>query len=273
MLRTLGIVQASVGSPAALRKLRRSLGGQSVLGWVVRRVTDAARVDGVIVLVGDSDDHRAILHLVPLDVPIFACPAGDPTERFLRALEKYPAESVVRVQADNFFVDPTLIDRLVCAAESEPCRDAGGAARRGRKARPLGAADSAPRYDYASYASRDGTPAILSSVGIYAEWFRVESLRRAARVVRDPMDRQLVTRPLYADRERFRPLFLQAPEEIDRDDVRLLVEAEEDWDHAETIVEALGPERLEWQRIARLLDHHPELRRRMAALNQTCRAG
>jgi len=49
---------------------------------------------------------------------------------------------------------------------------------------------------------------------------------------------------------------------------------------------AYGPQRIDpadkaqlaespvrWQRIARLLDHHPELRRRMAALNQTCRAG
>lgn len=249
MLRTLGIVQASAGSTTALRKLRRSIGGQSVLGWVVRRVTDAARIDGVIVLVGDADDHRAILHLVPLDVPVFACQASDPTERFVRALEKFPAEAVVRVQADNLFVDPALIDRLVCAAESQP------------------------RCDYASYASRDGTPAILSSVGIYAEWFRAKSFRRAALAASDPADRQLVTRPLYANREQFRVLFLRAPEEIDREDVRLSVEAEEDWDHVETIFDALGPERLDWQRIARLLDHHPELRRRMAALNQTCRAG
>jgi spore coat polysaccharide biosynthesis protein SpsF (cytidylyltransferase family) len=47
-----------------------------------------------------------------------------------------------------------------------------------------------------------------------------------------------------------------------------MVDIEEDWDHAEAIYEALGPERLDWQRIARLLDHQPALRSRMAALNR-----
>jgi spore coat polysaccharide biosynthesis protein SpsF (cytidylyltransferase family) len=50
--------------------------------------------------------------------------------------------------------------------------------------------------------------------------------------------------------------------------VRLTIDLDEDWDHALAIYEALGPERLDWQRIARLLDHQPALRSRMAALNR-----
>ena len=46
------------------------------------------------------------------------------------------------------------------------------------------------------------------------------------------------------------------------------VDLDEDWDHALAIYEALGPEWLDWQRIARLLDHQPALRSRMAALNR-----
>jgi hypothetical protein len=34
------------------------------------------------------------------------------------------------------------------------------------------------------------------------------------------------------------------------------------------ILEALGPENLDYQGIANLLDEHPRLRERMAALNQ-----
>jgi len=53
----------------------------------------------------------------------------------------------------------------------------------------------------------------------------------------------------------------------------LTVDIEEDWDHALAIFEALGPEAMDWQRIAKLLDHQPDLRRRMAALNRACSKG
>ena len=69
-------------------------------------------------------------------------------------------------------------------------------------------------------------------------------------------------------RKNFKLRLLPAPAEIDRDDVRLTIDSDEDWDHALTIFEALGPESLDWQRIARLLSHQPALRSRMAALNR-----
>ena len=57
--------------------------------------------------------------------------------------------------------------------------------------------------------------------------------------------------------------------DIDRDDVRFRIDEEEDWEHTLEIYEAIGPEALNWQRIADLLNHQPALRRRMAALNRS----
>ncbi len=122
--------------------------------------------------------------------------------------------------------------------------------------------------DYAGYCSQDGHPATLSPVGVFAEWFRSSALRRAARSARHPDDRNEVTRYFYTHPEKFCLRLIPAPEEIDRGDVRLTIDDEEDWDHALEIFEALGPEALDWQRIAELLDHQPALRRRMAALNR-----
>ena len=42
----------------------------------------------------------------------------------------------------------------------------------------------------------------------------------------------------------------------------------EDWEHAEAIFDALGPESLDWQGIAGLLEQQPALRQRMALLNR-----
>ncbi len=244
MLKTLGIVQACYSSPRFRGMVNRRLGGQSLLGWVVRRVTDSALLDGVIVVAHDSAEQRSIAELVPLDVPVFVGTQPDALHRFAQALEEYPAEAVVRVRADNPFIDPGLIDRLVTTAESDSTSD------------------------YVSYCSRDGRPAILSPVGIYAEWFRGSVLHRAARSSRDSDDREHVTRYIYSRPEKFNVRLIPAPAEIDRDDIRLMVDMEEDWDHTLEIFDALGPESLDWQRIADLLDHQPALRRRMAALNR-----
>jgi spore coat polysaccharide biosynthesis protein SpsF len=244
MLSNLGIVQVCSHLPRIRVIAMRRFGGRSLLEWVVRRVTDAMRLDGVIVAVCEPDEGRAVNRLVPSDVPVCHGDGNDALDRFTRSLEEYPAEGVVRVRGDNLFVDPGLIDRLVTTAESHP------------------------GCDYVGYCSRDGRPAILSPVGVYAEWFRTSALRRANRLARDPLDRDQVTRYLYSHPEQFDVRLTPAPMEIDREDVRLTVDIEEDWDHALAIYEALGPERLDWQRIARLLDHQPALRSRMAALNR-----
>ena len=122
---------------------------------------------------------------------------------------------------------------------------------------------------YVTFCSRDGRPAILSPVHVYAaEWFRSSALRRDNRLDKDVADREHVTRFLYTQPEKFNIQLKPAPTEIDRDAVRLIVDIEEDWDHALAIYEALGPELLDWRQIANLLDHQPALRSRMAVLNR-----
>jgi spore coat polysaccharide biosynthesis protein SpsF len=244
MLKTLGVVQACFHSPRFRSNATRKLDGRSLFDWVIRRVTDAMRLDGIIVVASEAEGRESISRMVPRDVPIFFGEGGDALAHFTKALEQYPAECVVRILGDNLFIDPGLIDRLVTTAEAHP------------------------DCDYASYCSRDGRPAILSPASVYAEWFRASALRKAERAARNELDREHVTRYLYSHPEKFNLLLIPAPTEIDRDDVRLTIDIEEDWDHVLTIFDALGAERLDWQRIARLLDHQPALRNRMAALNR-----
>jgi len=172
-------------------------------------------VDGVIVVACETEDRATLNRLVPSDVPVFRGEGDDALARFCKALEQFPAEGVVRVRGDNLFIDPGLIDRLIQAAESHPS------------------------CDYVSYSSRDGRPAILSPVGVFAEWFRASALRKAERLAGDDLDREDVTRYIYSHPETFNLRLVPAPSEIDRDDVRLTVDIEEDWDHVLMMFEAL----------------------------------
>jgi hypothetical protein len=49
----------------------------------------------------------------------------------------------------------------------------------------------------------------------------------------------------------------------------LRIESADDWENIQQIVDALGDEQLDWERIAGLLAQQPDLRKRMAALNRT----
>lgn len=221
----------------------RRFGNHSLLEWVVRRVTDSLLLDQVVVLT-DSQQGELISRLAPPDVRVLVGASPDPLTRFAAAVKTCAADRAVRVPVASPFLDPTLIDRLVCTSVAQPTAD------------------------YIGYVASRGGPAVLARLGLFAEWCRAEAIFRADREAVCPEERNPPTRYLYSHPELFRLRLIPVPPQLDRDDLRLTVKVEEDWEHAHIIFEALGREALDWQRIAELLDHQPALRRRMAVLNQ-----
>lgn len=244
MMKTLGIVELNLEAAGSANALTRRLAGKPLIDWVVRRATESQQLDGVIVIVGKGTDVAQVAELVPPDVPVFAGSQEDVLSRYCEALDEYQAENVVRIRADNPFVDPVLIDQLVTRA------------------------DACSPIDYVSYCSSDGRPAILSPLGVFAEWITVDSLRRANQIAKNAADRQDATRFVYSHPEEFSLRLIPIPTSVELTDVRLQVDSDEDWENTEAIYEALGPERLDWQGITGFLKHQPGLRQRMAALNR-----
>ena len=169
MLETLGVVQLRVpehqATPPGSDLRFRRLAGQSVLEWIVRRVTDAQHLDGVIALTDDSAAHRDIVRAVPPDVPVLLSQAEDDLSRAVEAIEQFPCRSVVLLSVDTPFVDPALIDRLVITAQTHP------------------------ECDYIGYRQSDGRPSVMSQVGVFAEWCTSRALKTAHRKAETPADR------------------------------------------------------------------------------------
>ena len=243
MVQTLGIVEVGSLDGQKQPTVARKLGGKSLLEWVTRRVTDCQRLTRVVVLAADSPAHRALAALVPSDVPLFTSSAADSLARLAAAAAKYRAAAIVRIQATSPFVDPVLIDRLVSTA------------------------DEHPGCDYIGYCHGDGRPAIQSRLGVVAEWCSATALRRADEMARGAV-RAAGLRYLVSHPESFAVRLVPVPGPLDREDVRLAVHGNEDWEHAVAIYDALGPEDCDWRRIAGLLDRQPAMRERMAVLNR-----
>lgn len=249
MLRTLGIVEVApvdsrqaescldIGQLASTR-----FGGTTLLEWILRRVTDSQCLDGVITIL-ERRVAKQVAHIVPPDVPVLDTSEQNSLERILAAADRFPTRSIVRVGLRTPFIDPELIDRLVSAADNDP------------------------ECDYVTYHSTVGENSTVSQLGLVAEWCRVAALRRAWKTVKAIDDLDLSD--FVAENESFfRTRFLRLPDALDRDDIRLTLSDRTDLENVEAIYDALGPDHLDWQRIATLLDQQPAMRRQMASLNR-----
>ena len=245
MVTTLGIVEVlpaveglSLKSPLA-GIARRRFGGKTLLEWVVRRVGDSQQLSQIVVLCGDDPLSRSLAELAPSDVRSYVSGGKDPLARLADAAGEFRCDAVVPLSVSTPFVDPVILDRLVAvAAGEEGC-------------------------DYAGYCRCDGRPAAETRMGVFSEWCSAEAILRADRDAKRPEERQTATRHIFSHPERFVLRQLPAPAKLDRDDLCLAIQDEEDWEHVELILDALGPESLDWQYIMSLLDRHPDLGRSM----------
>jgi spore coat polysaccharide biosynthesis protein SpsF (cytidylyltransferase family) len=243
MSTTLGVVEVqpavdglSLKSPLA-GIARRRFGGKTLLEWVVRRLGDAQRVSKIVVAAGVDPLTRSLAELAPADVQPFFSEAEDPLGRLADVVRAFPCDGVVRLSVSTPFVDPILMDRLITVGlNGDGC-------------------------DYAGYRLSDGRPAVESKMGVFSEWCSAAGVLRADREARRPEDRKSPTCYLYSNPDKFAVQLLPAPAKLDRDDLCLAIQDEEDWEHVEIILDALGPESLDWQYIMALLDRHPDLGR------------
>jgi spore coat polysaccharide biosynthesis protein SpsF len=243
MLNTLGVIYVAPSATGQALQVGRQIAGKSLIHQTARRVTESMRLDGVIVVLGTSAADAEAAKSMPLDIPVHFSDGADSLTQIVDALTVYPAKSVVLVSANTPFVDPVLIDRLITAAAEQPGQD------------------------YIGYRRQDGRAFAPSTLGLLAQWCSAKAIRRANREA-TAAERQHVTHYISARAEAFRIAMIDVPAALDRDDLRLSIDREEDWDHVREIVEAVNLEDCDWQRIAGLLDGQPALREQMARLNE-----
>jgi len=113
------IVQARIGSQRLPGKMLLNLCGKPLIERVLSRVRASQLVDHVICAIPDTSENDALGTLVEsLGYDCFRGSENDVLDRFYRALTTGNApiqsdDSVVRICADNPFVDAGEIDRLI----------------------------------------------------------------------------------------------------------------------------------------------------------------
>jgi len=201
MTRVAVVVQARVGSSRFPSKMLAPLAGRPLVDWVLGRVGRSARA-GVRVLATTADPADDALADRALAAGFAAVrgSAEDVLGRYVAAIDAHPCDLVVRVCADNPFVAPEEIDRLVDAFDPA-------------------------RHDYAcNHQSRLGSG---YADGFGAEILAASTLRDVAARATDRAHREHVTSYVWDHASRYRILALPAPAGLDHPEVRLDVDTPE----------------------------------------------
>jgi spore coat polysaccharide biosynthesis protein SpsF len=199
---------------------------------LVERVRRSAELDEVVVATSDdpSDDPLVAL-LDERGVLVRRGPLEDVLARYLRVVDEFAPETVVRLTGDNPLVDPAVIDEVL------------------RAHRASGA-------DYASNSLVRSYP-----YGLDVEAVRAEALRRVAALATQPEEREHVTIGIYRRPEQF--TLEPVVQSDDHAELRWTVDYPDDFAFVERVYNELYPADPAFGQadVLALLDRHPELRR------------
>lgn len=108
------VVQARVGSSRFPAKMLAPLGPRTLIEWVLGRVVRATTLDEVVLATSDRPENDPLEEVAKaLGILVVRGDEHDVLSRFVNAAELSDAQWIVRVCADNPFIDAGEIDRLV----------------------------------------------------------------------------------------------------------------------------------------------------------------
>jgi spore coat polysaccharide biosynthesis protein SpsF (cytidylyltransferase family) len=112
--RAILIIQARMGSTRLPGKSLFPLAGMPMVFRLLERARRSRRADGVVLAIPDGAQDAPLAAIASeCGVPCFRGAENDLLDRYYRAAQRYNADTILRLPADNPVVEPAEIDRLV----------------------------------------------------------------------------------------------------------------------------------------------------------------
>lgn len=201
------IIQARLGSTRLPRKVLLPIGDISLVNHIVRKFEKSSETTVVATTTSAIDDELATM-LEKSKVTFFRGSENDVLERFIVCAEQYKFSHIVRICADNPFVDYSFFKQLL--NEFSDLHD----------------------IDYLSFSYRN-KPTILSHFGVFAEIVSVKSLKKVHNEFSENKTyREHVTIGVYSNPELFNIKLIPIDELVSKyDGIRLTLDTQEDYNN------------------------------------------
>lgn len=212
-----------MGSSRLPGKVLKDIAGRPMLSYQMERLRRVKRAERIVVATTDQPADDAVERFCQKEK--IACVRGsehDVLARYHLAIERFPADVVVRITADCPLIDPAIVDEAIAAYEP----------------------------DYVSNMLETTYP-----YGMAVEVFSAQALREAHREAKDPAEREHVTPFIYRHPERYRLKSLTMAPNLSHH--RWTVDTPEDFELVSRLLKTLKPH-FTLQDVLAVLDKHPD---------------
>ncbi len=212
-----------MGSTRLPGKVLKDIAGRPMLSYQMERLRRVKRAERIVVATTDQPADDAVERFCQKEK--IACVRGsehDVLARYHLAIERFPADVVVRITADCPLIDPAIVDEAIAAYEP----------------------------DYVSNMLETTYP-----YGMAVEVFSAQALREAHREAKDPAEREHVTPFIYRHPERYRLRSLTMAPNLSHH--RWTVDTPEDFELVSRLLKTLKPH-FTLQDVLAVLDEHPD---------------
>ena len=251
-MRTIAVVAARMGSERLPGKSMARLAGKPSFAHIVERLGRSRCLDGIVLATTSRPEDEALRACAKrVGVPFYAGSAEDVLGRIVAAARSVDAEVIVQITGDCPLIDPRISDRVIEAYRTEKPDYA---------INVIQAPDDPPEG-----ALLLGCPTALRRspypTGMETEVFATKQLAEVETITQDPADREHVSLYFYEHPDKYRLLYVPAPPEHRRPDVRLCVDTPEDYRVVSAVYDALYPTDPDFglSEIIAFLDAHPEI--------------
>lgn len=234
------IIQARLGSTRLKNKMIIPFyDGQSILQMLLGKLQGSIHNIPMVLATTTAPQDEAIETIAEdFNIPCYRGSEYDVLDRFIKAAETHKFDSIIRICADNPFLDIDLIKALITAKESTQ------------------------GTDYISFHTENKTPVIKTHFGFFAEMVSLSALKKVAEQTKDNLFLEHVTNYIYTYSDMFKLKWLELPDYLkSRKDIRLTIDTETDFENGQKILKASGNffEKLTIKEIVNVIDANQHL--------------
>jgi len=209
---------------------------QSILDLLLQKVKKLG-VPAILATTINPSDDRICALAEKHEVPVFRGSENDVLDRFIQAAKRIGFNKIIRVCADNPFLDLVGMKTLITKFNSSDA-------------------------DYLSFQLAGNKPSILTHFGFWTEAVRLEALEKAQKLTAEKLYHEHVTNFIYGNPALFNVQFIPAdPLVFSRTDIRMTLDTPEDFEIQQKIFATINKENPNFgiPEIVNWLDRHPEI--------------
>lgn len=228
-MRIVAIIQARAQSTRLPGKVLLPLKQRPVINHIIDRLTYSDKLTDIVLAIPEDEENTVLRKLaLSASVDYVTGPLEDVLARYIKAVEAFEADVVVRITGDSPLISPYIVDVTVEALLEQG-------------------------FDYAVM--------LGTSLGIEAEVLSREAFDRVVEFSTEPELREHATLAVYRYPGEFNVRLLSPPEEYARPEFRLTLDTKQDYLLLKSIYDNVEPVQglIELSDVFAYLDANPEL--------------